>query len=368
MADPVNHPSHYAETKLVKATGHECIEYTRQMSFDQGNAFKYIWRSLDKENPMQDISKAEWYINDAWHEANSVVGTNVFCTVTRELERIEEMTHRQSPEDTLLCSQLSVLVAIAQGDWRSSLLELEIYKELVEALIVDGAEVDETEADDDDDEIELFDTGESETAQDSDPDNPALNDPHFEFVDNDERDSEIVSEAFESIVTPNLMKLIQKIDAMNNDQLERVLRSLDSLSYEAKYRVVGDYSPRRAYKGDAGLDIAVQKDTQIMPNETLYLPSGVEFDLPEGVAVHVITRSGTFRLGLEVIPTVVDRNYPHEISTIVKNKTDKPIIIEAGTMLAQAVLMPAMMFANEQESASERGSGKHGSSGLKSSN
>ena len=59
--DAVNHPSHY--------TGHsteiECIMFTRNMSFDAGNAFKYIWRAGEKDDIAQDLNKALWYIDDA---------------------------------------------------------------------------------------------------------------------------------------------------------------------------------------------------------------------------------------------------------------------------------------------------------------
>jgi len=58
MKDPVNHPTHY--------TGHpsgiECIEVTEHMSFNLGNAMKYIWRSGDKGKQMEDLAKAVWYI------------------------------------------------------------------------------------------------------------------------------------------------------------------------------------------------------------------------------------------------------------------------------------------------------------------
>jgi hypothetical protein len=58
--DPVNHPSHY--------TSHpsrvECIQVTRHMNFNKGNAIKYIWRAGEKGNEIQDLQKAIWYLND----------------------------------------------------------------------------------------------------------------------------------------------------------------------------------------------------------------------------------------------------------------------------------------------------------------
>lgn len=59
MFDPVNHPKHYTS----HPSGIECIEITRHMSFNLGNALKYIWRA-DHKNGIEDLQKAVWYIQD----------------------------------------------------------------------------------------------------------------------------------------------------------------------------------------------------------------------------------------------------------------------------------------------------------------
>lgn len=61
MNDNVNHPKHY----MGVFADLECILFTRQMSFDLGNAFKYIWRAGDKDDITQDLEKAIWYLRDA---------------------------------------------------------------------------------------------------------------------------------------------------------------------------------------------------------------------------------------------------------------------------------------------------------------
>lgn len=58
--DMVNHPPHYK----VHPSGVECIEITRHMSFNLGNAIKYIWRSDEKGQDIQDLEKAVWYLKD----------------------------------------------------------------------------------------------------------------------------------------------------------------------------------------------------------------------------------------------------------------------------------------------------------------
>ena len=59
MTDLVNHPSHYKS----HPSGVECIDITEHMGFNLGNALKYIWRADLKDNAIQDLEKAAWYIN-----------------------------------------------------------------------------------------------------------------------------------------------------------------------------------------------------------------------------------------------------------------------------------------------------------------
>lgn len=79
--DAVNHPPHYKQ----HPSGIECIEITRHMNFNCGNAVKYIWRaglkndgvtqtmtpgtartlqSFDRVKHIEDLKKARWYLAD----------------------------------------------------------------------------------------------------------------------------------------------------------------------------------------------------------------------------------------------------------------------------------------------------------------
>ena len=61
--DPVNHPSHYG------TGGMECIDWIEKKltheemhGYLKGNILKYLYRYEDKENPLQDLQKARWYL------------------------------------------------------------------------------------------------------------------------------------------------------------------------------------------------------------------------------------------------------------------------------------------------------------------
>lgn len=70
MTELVNHPAHYSTSRFSC----ECIAIVRHMTFDAGNAFKYIWRHEDKGTPAQDLSKAVWYLIDSLAFDTDVAG------------------------------------------------------------------------------------------------------------------------------------------------------------------------------------------------------------------------------------------------------------------------------------------------------
>ena len=57
--DLVSHPAHYT----AHPSGVECIQITEHMGFNLGNALKYIWRCDLKQDAIEDLKKARWYID-----------------------------------------------------------------------------------------------------------------------------------------------------------------------------------------------------------------------------------------------------------------------------------------------------------------
>jgi len=60
-ADNVNHPAHY------KSGGIETIDFieAKKLDYHLGNVVKYITRSDLKGNKLEDLQKAQWYLNRA---------------------------------------------------------------------------------------------------------------------------------------------------------------------------------------------------------------------------------------------------------------------------------------------------------------
>lgn len=91
--DPVNHPRHYT----AHPSGLECIEITRHLPFDIGNAVKYVWRA-DLKNGTEDYEKALWYLDDALAHVGVLVGqtppASMFLMQYRNLSLVERLLSR----------------------------------------------------------------------------------------------------------------------------------------------------------------------------------------------------------------------------------------------------------------------------------
>lgn len=65
--DIVNNPKHYNS----HPSGIECITVVEHMGYNLGNAIKYIWRADLKNNAIEDLEKARWYIErELWRRKN----------------------------------------------------------------------------------------------------------------------------------------------------------------------------------------------------------------------------------------------------------------------------------------------------------
>lgn len=62
--DAIHHPTHYTRNGFAFADDPECITFTRNMGFCDGNAFKYVWRAGCKGDAKDDLAKARFYLDD----------------------------------------------------------------------------------------------------------------------------------------------------------------------------------------------------------------------------------------------------------------------------------------------------------------
>lgn len=57
--DPVNHPAHYNS----HPSGVEAITVCEHMNFCVGNVIKYLWRAGLKNDAVEDLKKARFYLD-----------------------------------------------------------------------------------------------------------------------------------------------------------------------------------------------------------------------------------------------------------------------------------------------------------------
>ena len=125
--------------------------------------------------------------------------------------------------------------------------------------------------------------------------------------------------------------------------------------------------PSRAYRGDAGLDLAVVGEHEIEPGEYKLLPTGIAAAVPNGMWGFMTGRSSAWSAWqFDIRQAVIDSGYRGELMIGVHNRGSERRIIQPGTRLAQYVLLPAFMgdvTEVDELPPHERGVNGYGSSG-----
>lgn len=129
--------------------------------------------------------------------------------------------------------------------------------------------------------------------------------------------------------------------------------------------------PKRAHRGDAGVDLHSAEDLVIAPGERALVKTGVALALPLGTVGLIHPRSGlAAKHGLTIVnaPGTVDADYRGELMVCLLN-TDKdtPFEVTRGMRIAQLVVqrveLPEFVEVDELDET-VRGAGGYGSTGV----
>ena len=122
----------------------------------------------------------------------------------------------------------------------------------------------------------------------------------------------------------------------------------------------------------AGADLyaCIDKPIIITKNETVFVPTGLSMEIPEGLAGLIYARSGlACKKGLAPANKVgvVDSDYRGEIIVALHNHSKENYELQCGERIAQMVFTPYYtgIFKEEKLSSTKRGSGGFGSTGKK---
>lgn len=133
--------------------------------------------------------------------------------------------------------------------------------------------------------------------------------------------------------------------------------------------------------GASAFDLHILEDVTIKPGQTVLIPLGLAFDIPDGFEIQIRPRSGVSLktdLLIKNSPGTIDKDYTGEVKLIIKNNAylsvdednnivyPEAVTIEKGTRLAQAVLcnvIQADIVEVTEIKDTERSSGGFGHTG-----
>lgn len=129
--------------------------------------------------------------------------------------------------------------------------------------------------------------------------------------------------------------------------------------------------PTYGSAGAAGADLyaCLGEPVTILPGETVFLPTGIALEVPQGCAGLVYARSGmACKRGLAPANKVgvVDSDYRGEINVVLYNHGSVPQTIENGERIAQFLITPVLTpdyRVAEELSDTARSGGGFGSTG-----
>ena len=130
--------------------------------------------------------------------------------------------------------------------------------------------------------------------------------------------------------------------------------------------------PTYATDGSAGMDLraALEESTEILPGETLLIPTGIAIYVEDpNMAAVILPRSGLGHkhgIVLGNLVGLIDSDYQGQLFVSCWNRGDESFTIDVGDRIAQLVIVPVIQAAfdivDDFESTS-RGAGGFGSSG-----
>ena len=122
----------------------------------------------------------------------------------------------------------------------------------------------------------------------------------------------------------------------------------------------------------AGADLyaCIEENVVIKKGETVFVPTGLSMEIPDGLAGLIYARSGlACKKGLAPANKVgvVDSDYRGEIIVALHNHSKENYELQNGERIAQMVFTPYFkgIFKEEKLSSTKRGSGGFGSTGKK---
>lgn len=128
------------------------------------------------------------------------------------------------------------------------------------------------------------------------------------------------------------------------------------------------YPPEKAYQNDAGFDIRTPYEFTVKPHDSASINTGLHVQIPVGYYGYICSKSGLNFYGNLITTGVIDSGYTGAINVKLYNLGPTEIAFEAGSKIAQMVILPVPVVFPKKIDLSyfiktERGDNGFGSTG-----
>lgn len=159
------------------------------------------------------------------------------------------------------------------------------------------------------------------------------------------------------------MNKVAKFEKVSYEQFKKDVIKL-GLNYDEsaiRYYYDNIQLPTRATKGSAGYDFKAPYGFDICQGITRIIPTGIRCKIDEGWVLQLYPRSGSgFKYGLALYNTVgvIDSDYyysDNEGHIMLKLRSEKSAVFEAGDGVAQGILMVYGITVNDDTTTERNG-------------
>lgn len=129
--------------------------------------------------------------------------------------------------------------------------------------------------------------------------------------------------------------------------------------------------PSRGTSGSAGLDFYIPEESgriNVMPGESIFVPSGIRCNVPKGYMLMAANRSSMGKKGMLVGASIVDSDYTGEIHLNLWNVSDEEQNFFPGDKIVQFILVPVLNIEIEEVDELDEIDSDRGNKGFGSTN
>ncbi len=145
----------------------------------------------------------------------------------------------------------------------------------------------------------------------------------------------------------NTLSVIQPQAEPSSDTLRKTQNTLSVTHNQLKTHIYYSLHPPYTHHpkigyNSAGIDLPLPNTIHIPPQEHKIIDTGIQFYIPANYYMQIIPRSSSFKHNIYLHHGAIDNDYNGTVKLIIKNTAQKTLILQEGTALAQALIIPTL--------------------------